>query len=248
MGSNKWLTTAVLLLPIVTIACLQSPQSAEVLRKADDSSVELSANSEESSLVFTTARHIPSSRKYESVAQKHAAKYGLDWRLVIAVINRESSFRHNVVSRRGAYGLMQIMPGTRAEIERKLGLREAKTPSNNVKAGVYYLTRLSGNFATADDDNRLKLTLAAYNAGLTRVRDAQKIAEHLGDDKNAWEDVRSALPLLSRRFSSLHRQIWEDGKPRGGYFGNPTETIEYVDKVLHAYDQYALSTRHDNSL
>ncbi len=246
MASKSWLTPIILGLPFVTAACFQSPPSADILRKSDISSAELSHLSAISSGAEISQLEVASVKPYAKVAKKHAEAYGLDWKLVIAVMEQESSFRHNVTSRKGAYGLMQIMPHTRAEIRRKLGLNEAKTPYNNVKAGSYYLKRLARNFSQADGENRLKLTLAAYNAGLTRVRDAQRIAEYLGEDRNSWESVRSSLTLLSRRFTSLHEQVWEDGKPRGGYFNDPTETLNYVDDVIAAYQEYILTSRDVN--
>ncbi len=248
MASTRWLTTFVLALPIVTLACFQSPPSTEILRKADVNTVEVSPIPENSSGRLQSSNGYSPRTPYAKYAKKHAATFGLDWKLVIAVIEKESSFRHSAVSPKGAYGLMQIMPGTRAEIREKLGIAEARSPYNNVKAGSYYLNRLSRNFKQSDEQNRLKLTLAAYNAGLTRVRDAQRIARYLGEDGNSWENVRAALPLLSRRFKSLHKQVWDDGRPRGGYFGNPEETIEYVDRVLGAYAEYALVSRDNSSI
>jgi membrane-bound lytic murein transglycosylase F len=136
---------------------------------------------------------------------------------------------------------MQIMPNTRAEIEERLGMGETASPSNNVKAGVFYLKRLSRNFEQADPENRLKLTLAAYNAGLTRIRDAQSLAGFFGEDPYSWETIRSMLPLLSSKYEGIHGQVWEEGKPRGGYFRKPGETIRYVDKVLSSYEHYSLT-------
>jgi len=248
MASPKQLTVFVLALPLVTVACFQSPPSTEILRKSDATSVEVSSIPAKSSGSIQQFPANPSVKPYAKVAKKHAAAYGLEWELVLAVMERESSFRHNAVSHKGAYGLMQIMPHTGAEIKRKLGLREARTPYNNVKAGSYYLKRLSKSFSDADEQDQLKLTLAAYNAGLTRIRDAQQIAGYLGEDMYSWENVRAALPLLSKRFSPLHQQLWEDGKPRGGYFGNPKETIEYVEGVIGAYEELMLSWREDNAI
>jgi membrane-bound lytic murein transglycosylase F len=248
MASHKQLTLFVLALPIVTVACFQSPPSTDILRKSDGVSAELSSIPENTSDQVQIPVQQATRTPYAKYAKKHAAAFGLDWKLVVAVMEKESSFRHSAVSRKGAYGLMQIMPHTRAEIRRKLGMKEARTPYNNVKAGSYYLKRLSRNFQDADEDNRLRLTLAAYNAGLTRIRDAQRVAEYLGEDKNSWESVRAALPLLSKRFSSLHQQLWAEGKPRGGYFRDPSETVDYVAGVTSAYQDYMLSAPVGNSL
>lgn len=85
-----------------------------------------------------------------------ASRYGLDSRLVAAVIWVESSGDPQAVSRKGAQGLMQLMP----ETARRLGVRDALNPNQNVEGGSQYLRQ------QLDDHNGdLSLALAAYNAG-----------------------------------------------------------------------------------
>ena len=85
-----------------------------------------------------------------------AAKHGVEARLVRAVIEKESGGRPCAVSARGAQGLMQIMPGTAAELK----LEDPLDPGQNVDAGVRYLKLLLDRFK-----GDLKLALGAYNAG-----------------------------------------------------------------------------------
>lgn len=165
----------------------------------------------------------------------------MDWRLVLAVIRQESRFRHDAVSYKGAYGLMQIMPVTQAELTDKIGVEEATTPRNNIRAGVFHLRSLYRYFDEAVGDDRVQLTLAAYNAGLGRIRDAQAIAKYLGHNPNSWRDVKDALPLLSKRYYTLHRQIWPEGKPRSGYFRNYRQTTMYVENIMQFYADYKLA-------
>ncbi len=82
--------------------------------------------------------------------------------LVHAVITAESAYDPNAISRAGAVGLMQLMPGT-AE---RYGVRDRKDPVANVAGGTRYLKDLLGMF-----DNDLILALAAYNAGEGAVLD-----------------------------------------------------------------------------
>jgi membrane-bound lytic murein transglycosylase F len=181
--------------------------------------------------------------QYGRSIRKFAGRYHLDWRLVLAVIKGESRFYSKAVSKRGAYGLMQIMPATQQELAEKLGMDDLQTPLNNIRAGTFHLWSLYQAFDKADDENRIKLTLAAYNAGLNRILDAQEVATYLGHNPNDWESVSSALPILSRRYSTLHRQIWQSGKPRAGYFRDWRQTQAYVEMIMTNYDEYQLTLR-----
>jgi membrane-bound lytic murein transglycosylase F len=181
--------------------------------------------------------------RYGRAVRRYAERYDLDWRLVLAVMKRESRFSPKAVSDKGAYGLMQIMPSTQQELAEKLGVDDLQTPINNIRAGTFHLWSLYQVFDKADDENRMELTLAAYNAGLNRVLDAQDVAGYLGDDPNDWEAVKAALPLLSRRYSTLHRRIWQSGKPRAGYFRDWRQTQAYVDTIMDYYNEFQLALR-----
>ena len=94
--------------------------------------------------------------EYEGIIQKAGEKYGLDIALIKAVIQAESNFNPRAVSKKGARGLMQIMP----ENNRSLNISNAFDPSQNIMGGAYYLKKLLIRY-----ENRLALALAAYNAG-----------------------------------------------------------------------------------
>jgi len=85
-----------------------------------------------------------------------SAKYHVDPNLVAAMAFRESRFDANAVSRRGAQGIMQLMPRTAAA----LGVHNAFDARDNVFGGTKYLKSLLDRFA-----GNIDLTLAAYNAG-----------------------------------------------------------------------------------
>ena len=97
----------------------------------------------------------------ESVIQPAAAKYDLDPNLVAAVIWAESSGDPNAVSKKGARGLMQLMPAT----ARELGVGNVLDPGQNVDGGSHYLRGMLD-----EHDGDLSLALAAYNAGPDAVR------------------------------------------------------------------------------
>jgi membrane-bound lytic murein transglycosylase F len=191
---------------------------------------------------FTTMR--PSGLdRYLPLVKKYAQQYDVDWILVLAVMKQESRFDHEAVSYRGAYGLMQIMPLTQIELAEKLGVEETVTPRNNIKAGVYHLKSLFNFFEKVAREDRIYLALAAYNAGLGRVLDAQQIASYMGNDPDRWTSIRTALPFLTKKNYTLHSRIWSDGYPPSGYFRNPQQTIEYVDNIMNCYDRYSLALK-----
>jgi soluble lytic murein transglycosylase-like protein len=92
----------------------------------------------------------------DEAVDKAAGKYGVEKKLIMAVIKQESSFNPSAKSGAGAMGLMQLMPGT-AE---SLGVTDAYDIEQNVEGGTKYLKKLLDMYG-----NSKELALAAYNAG-----------------------------------------------------------------------------------
>lgn len=99
-------------------------------------------------------------QEYEQMILATSAKYGVSPALVKAVIQAESGYNPNAVSRTGASGLMQLMPGT----AKQLKVADSFDPKQNVDGGVRYLRFLLDTFK-----GDVTLALAAYNAGLNKV-------------------------------------------------------------------------------
>lgn len=109
--------------------------------------------------------------KYSGIVNKYALQYGVDPLLVKAVIKAESNFNPSAKSKKGAIGLMQLMPSTGKEVAISyLGYKDFKEgilyePEVNIMLGTYYLKILSVMFK-----NNTNLVLASYNAGLGNVQ------------------------------------------------------------------------------
>jgi soluble lytic murein transglycosylase-like protein len=95
-----------------------------------------------------------------TLLQQAGEQHNIDVELLASVVHAESGFNSRAVSRTGARGLMQLMPGTAAD----LGVADAFQPGENIAGGTAYLDALLTRY---HDD--LKLALAAYNAGPAAV-------------------------------------------------------------------------------
>ena len=102
-----------------------------------------------------TAAYLHNRRKYTPLIDSLAHKYRLDSDLVHAVVTMESAYDPRALSKKGAVGLMQLMPGTAA----RYGVSDRENPEQNVRGGVRYLRDLLLQFRS------VSLALAAYNAG-----------------------------------------------------------------------------------
>lgn len=99
--------------------------------------------------------------QYDRVVEETAQAYGLESALLHAVISVESQYNPTAVSRKGAAGLMQLMPRT----AKHYGVVDAFNPAQNIQGGARYLRDLLVTFKSD-----LHLTLAAYNAGQGTVK------------------------------------------------------------------------------
>lgn len=169
--------------------------------------------------------------RYDELIKSGAQKLGWDWRLLAAIIYRESKFVSNDESWAGARGLMQLMP----ETARRFGAANPDDPRQSIRAGVNYLRHLDKFWEkkVADPDERLKFVLASYNAGLSHIMDARKLARKHGKDPAVWNDVEFYLLKKS------DRAFYRDPVVTAGYC-KCEEPVNYVKNVLQTFDEYKL--------
>lgn len=121
------------------------------------------------------------SNQYDSLISEIAKKYQVDFALIKAIIRAESAFNPFAISRKGAKGLMQLMPETAS----RMNILNIFNPRENIEGGVRYLKYLLSLF---HDD--LRLSLAAYNAG-------ENIVAELGSIPPYRETVDYVRKVLS---------------------------------------------------
>jgi hypothetical protein len=142
-----------------------------------------------------------------------ATQYGVAPKLVAAIVSVESQFNPRAVSRRGAEGLMQLMPQTAAYLD----VDDPFDPRANIDGGVRHLKRLMRRF-----HNNLPLVLAAYNAG------EQAVINHRGIPP--YRETRQYVVRVLRRYDREQAKIVAQQLARGKK--KPTVTASRVARVM----------------
>jgi len=130
---------------------------------------------------------------------------------------QESGLNHNARSRRGAIGIMQILPSTGA----KMNVGNIRQLDPNIHAGVKYIRLLIDNYFAnepMDDLNTVLFAFGAYNAGPERVRGLRKIAADQGLNPNVWTE--NVEQVVAARIGA--------------------ETVSYVSNIYKYYITYKL--------
>ncbi len=165
--------------------------------------------------------------QYAALINTIASEYGVDPALVKAIIRAESNFDQRAVSRKGAQGLMQLMPDTAF----RYAVTDAFDPADNIRGGVQYLRYLQDLFP-----NQLHLTVAAYNAGenavlryngippyaetrayVSRVLQyygqTVSVAQSPAPSAPSTRSVRTSRTAAPKLSGAVYRQVSEDGTP-----------------------------------
>jgi soluble lytic murein transglycosylase-like protein len=110
--------------------------------------------------------YVKDSAQYDSLISEFSKKYEVDFALIKAMIRAESGFNPLAISRKGAKGLMQLMPETAS----RMNVSNVFNPRENIEGGVRHFKNLLSLF-----DNDVRLSLAAYNAGENLVAELRSI-------------------------------------------------------------------------
>ncbi len=160
---------------------------------------------------------------FDDTFRELADDYGFDWRLVAAVAWQESRFDQSATNRSGATGVFQIKPQTAAEPYVGIpNVKGKKNARNNIHAGIKYLAWIKGRYfdpvEEMDEKDRVRMMLAAYNAGPRHVLRARRKAAEMGLDPNRWfRNVELGMLALRKR-----------------------EPVRYVSQINQSYVAYLM--------
>ena len=180
---------------------------------------------------YVSSRREESNRRlssFDSSIKKTAKQIGWDWRLLAALIYQESRFKVDLESDKGAFGLMQLMPSVMS----RYGIDYNSSPQEQLEAGgklIKYLDKCLKN-KVVDSLERVKFVLAAYNAGLGHVYDAQRLAKKFGKAPDVWEDNVDYYILNKSKF--LNDTCCKSGYLRGG------QTYRFVEEIMDRFYHY----------
>lgn len=173
-NSGKWIVSALFSLMIVII--FLNPADADIYVYVDKAGVRHFTNAPTSSnyrlylksktrsnppVTFSVSNsHLNGSDQFDGLIDKASRDFGISPRLLKSIIKVESNFNPAAVSKKGARGLMQIMPQNFDDLE----IYDWTDPYQNIMGGTRYLKQMLDKY-----DGRLHLALAAYNAGPAAV-------------------------------------------------------------------------------
>jgi hypothetical protein len=151
---------------------------------------------------------------YHSIVHEKAAVYNMDPSLIKAVIKTESNWNSKAISRKGAVGLMQLMPSTASD----MNVHNPFNPEENIEGGTRYLKYLIERF-----NGDITLALAAYNAGpktvekfgyvppITETKQYVSRVLSLYSGRSAYASTESDSTRKENKPELIYKIILEDG-------------------------------------
>lgn len=167
--------------------------------------------------------------KYDDIIKKYSEEIGWDWRLVSSLIYQESRFTTGFQSPSGAFGIMQMMPGT----AQRMGVKYSSNAEEQIHGGLKLLHVVDTSFARYIDDKaeRHKVVIAAYNIGTPHFYDAFELAKKQGKTPLTYDIVMECLRSKSKP------EYYNDPVVKYGYI-NPWYVERFVREIYARYNAY----------
>jgi membrane-bound lytic murein transglycosylase MltF len=172
----------------------------------------------------TSRQELQKFRSYVRFFQKYAQQYDFDYLMIAAQAYQESTLRQDLVSPRGAVGIMQVIP--RMAAARPIGIPDVYNAEQNIHAGTKMLAQISETYFNDPGIDRMNKTLfafAAYDAGPSRINHLRREAHEQGLDPNKW-------------FGNVELVAAKD-------IGQ--ETVQYVSNIYKYYVAYKMVKEKD---
>lgn len=170
---------------------------------------------------------------YDEMMQRIGEEEGQDWRLMSAIAYNESRFQDGLVSKRGAVGIMQVMPivGRQFNVDKE----HLADPETNIRLAGKLLSKIDATLKISPStpfNDRMSIILACYNGGIGHVSDARRLAKSNGENPNSWEVVARYLK------QKADPAVYESELVKYGKFTGSRQTEAYVREVMKRYDIY----------
>jgi soluble lytic murein transglycosylase-like protein len=169
MNLALWLTVVAIIMGVVIPSIYEEPKTALVaVKEPEIGEPKISASLQNKQITSKPDQILPvvswssAEHLFQPIVLKAANRHKVDPAMVMAIIMAESSYNPKAISKKGAKGLMQLMPKT----AKSLGVKDSFDPEHNINAGVRYFKKLLNQY-----NGDVELALAAYNAGSGKVRE-----------------------------------------------------------------------------
>lgn len=169
--------------------------------------------------------------KYDELFKASALKRNWDWRFLASIAYQESRYDPNARGFGGAYGMMQFMPNTGPSFD----VYPDSPPAVQIDAGMRYIDQLFNQWNHIESrEQRLKFTLASYNAGKGHIEDAVRLAEMLGYNPHVWDDN---VELMIKNLSIP--AYYRNSPVKYGAYRGPAK--DYVKSIYSRYMSWKLN-------
>lgn len=181
----------------------------------------------------STSRVVGGISIWDDLLKRVSESEGVDWRLLSAIAYAESRFKADVVSNRGAVGLMQVMPSVARQFD--VTGEELANPETNITVSAKLLKKIDhtiGFGAEVTPYDRMAIVLAAYNGGVGRIGQARQLLQAEGGNPDSWEELSQTLRLMA----DADYIASKGGSVRR--FRGSGQTLAYVAQVIGQYNVY----------